>query len=50
MNIKKAFATLIAKPYAKQILIALLALIIVLPGAIVGIVHLSKEKKRRDTR
>ena len=52
MNIKKAFATLIAKPYAtliakpyaKQILIALLALIIVLPGAIVGIVHLSKEK------
>ncbi len=44
MNIKKAFATLIAKPYAKQILIALLAFVIVLPIAIVGIVHLAKNK------
>lgn len=46
MDIKKVFTTriasLIAKPYAKQILIALLALAVVLPITIVGIVHLAK--------
>ena len=44
MNIKKAFASLLAKPYAKQILCGVLALAIVLPVAIVGIVHLTKNK------
>ena len=42
-KIKKAFATLLAKPYAKQILIAALALAIVLPVAIVGVVHLTND-------
>ena len=46
MDIKKVFTTrlasLITKPYAKQILIALLALAVVLPITIVGIVHLAK--------
>ena len=49
MDIKKQITALLAKPYAKQILIALLALAIVLPVAIVGIVHFaSNDKKAPD--
>ena len=49
MDIKKQITALLAKPYAKQILIALLTMAIVLPVAIVGIVHFaSNDKKAPD--
>ena len=45
MDIKKQIRTLLAKPYAKQILIALLAVAVVLPITIVGIANLANHNK-----